>query len=290
MGALNGTSTFTINSVQILRLDPAIFAAVIRSVDLGLPIDAARIRDRVESTLGGGRLMVPLVEGELVVTGGQARLGNAAVHAQGADVVLTGSLRLADNLLDGQATLMGLDNAGAPEGTRPEIVIALKGPIEAPKRTLDVAALTNWLALRAVELQTKKIDALEAGKEPPAQPAPTPIPTPTPISTTPVDPTPQAETPPAAPAQAETSPSAPPQAALPPSTLPTASIRPRSSFRSRPVTHARPRLRPAAIPRRITRRNPPATTRTDPPGLAAPPLDLRPPMQLRAPGSNSARF
>jgi hypothetical protein len=49
----------------------------------------------------------------------------------------------------------------------------LKGPINAPKRTIDAAALANWLALRAVEQQAKKLDALE-GREaspPPAPPA-----------------------------------------------------------------------------------------------------------------------
>jgi large subunit ribosomal protein L24 len=51
------------------------------------------------------------------------------------------------------------------------VVIALKGPLEAPKRSVDVAALASWLALRAVELQSKKLDVLE-GREPVAVPTP----------------------------------------------------------------------------------------------------------------------
>ena len=34
-------------------------------------------------------------------------------------------------------------------------------PVEAPKRTLDVAALANWLALRAADEKTKRVDVLE---------------------------------------------------------------------------------------------------------------------------------
>ena len=48
-------------------------------------------------------------------------------------------------------------------------MISLKGPLEAPKRTIDVAALASWLALRAVEQQSKKLDVLE-GREPPPSP------------------------------------------------------------------------------------------------------------------------
>jgi large subunit ribosomal protein L24 len=167
IGALHGTGMFTLQDGQILRLDPATFAAVIRSVDLGLPVDATRIRDRVESTLASGRLAIPLVEGEVVIAGGQARLRNAVVHAQGADLALSAGVYLADSALDARATLKGPEDAGGPAGTRPEITIALKGPIEAPRRTLEVAALANWLALRTVEQQTKRIDALESGREAP---------------------------------------------------------------------------------------------------------------------------
>jgi AsmA-like C-terminal region len=167
VGALHGSGTFALQDGQILRLDPGTFAAVIHSVELGLPVDATRIRDRVESTLGSGRLVVPRAEGEILIAAGQARLNNAVVQATGAELALNGSLALADNMLDARATLRGPEDAGGPPGTRPEIVIALKGPLDAPKRTLDVATLANWLALRSVEQQAKKIDALESGREVP---------------------------------------------------------------------------------------------------------------------------
>ena len=34
-----------------------------------------------------------------------------------------------------------------------------------PQAPLEVASLANWLALRAVDQQTKKIDALESARE-----------------------------------------------------------------------------------------------------------------------------
>jgi hypothetical protein len=40
--------------------------------------------------------------------------------------------------------------------------MTLKGPLLAPKRTIDVSTLSGWLMLRSVERQAKQIDAIEA--------------------------------------------------------------------------------------------------------------------------------
>jgi large subunit ribosomal protein L24 len=93
-----------------------------------------------------------------------------ALRAQGADLTLGGSVNLLDGEIDTRLTLSG--TLAAPAGTKPEIGIALKGPIEAPKRTTDVAMLASWLAMRAVEQQAKKLDVLE-GRAPAAQPGST---------------------------------------------------------------------------------------------------------------------
>ena len=41
-------------------------------------------------------------------------------------------------------------------GTRPDIYIALNGPLAAPSRSVDVSALTGWLTLRAIEESGEK--------------------------------------------------------------------------------------------------------------------------------------
>jgi hypothetical protein len=98
-------------------------------------------------------------------------LSNPVVRAQRGDLAVSGSVNLAEAAIDARLTLFGAGGAGAPADTRPEIGIALKGPIDTPKRTIDVAALTSWLALRAVEQQSKKLDVLE-GRAPVPPPVP----------------------------------------------------------------------------------------------------------------------
>jgi len=169
-GSLNGSGTFTLENARLARLDPTAFAAVARAVDQGLPIDTVRVRDRIDAALARDSLAIALAEGAIAVSAGQARLSNLMVRAQDADLSLSGSVDLAAGAVDARLTLFGNGGPSAPANTRPEIAIALKGPIDAPKRTIEVAALASWLALRAVEQQSKKLDALE-GRAAPSAPA-----------------------------------------------------------------------------------------------------------------------
>jgi large subunit ribosomal protein L24 len=170
VGSLSGGGTFKLENARVVRLDPTAFDTVIRAVDQGLPIDAVRIRDRMDAALASGVLAVPLAEGTITIEAGQARLSGTTVRAQRADVAVSGGINLAEGALDARLTLSGAGGPGAPANTRPEVLVALKGPLDAPKRTVDVAALASWLALRAVEQQSKKLDVLE-GREPAVTPA-----------------------------------------------------------------------------------------------------------------------
>jgi large subunit ribosomal protein L24 len=172
VGSLAGSGSFTLENARAARLDPAAFDTVIRAVDQGLPIDAIKVRDRMDAALASGGLALTLAEGAIIIDAGQARLNNTVVRAQRGDLAVSGSVNLTEAALDARLTMFGAGGAGAPANTRPEIGIALKGPIDTPKRTIDVAALASWLALRAVEQQSKKLDVLEGrAPVPPSTPA-----------------------------------------------------------------------------------------------------------------------
>ena len=170
VGSLSGSGTFKLENARLARLDATAFDSVIRAVDRGLPIDAVRIRDRMDAALASGVLAVSLAEGEISIDAGQARLSNTSVRAQRADLAVSGGINLSQGALDARLTLLGAAGAGTSANSRPEVLIALKGPVDAPKRSIDVTALASWLALRAVEQQSKKLDVLES-RDPAARPA-----------------------------------------------------------------------------------------------------------------------
>jgi large subunit ribosomal protein L24 len=183
VGSLEGRGTFALENARLARLDPRVFDAVIRAVDQGLPIDANRLRERAEAALKGGALAIERAEGAIAISAGQARLANSVADAHGTELALNGSLGLTDGEIDTRLTLSGAPASAGPEGTRPQIIILLKGPFDAPTRSLDVSSLASWLALRAVEQQSKKLDVLESRESSAApitsdNPAPAPKPLP----------------------------------------------------------------------------------------------------------------
>jgi large subunit ribosomal protein L24 len=161
VGSLKGEGTFALRDGSVARFDPAAFDVVMRAVDQGLPIDTTRVGDRMEAALAAGGLPVSLAEGSITASMGQLRLVDPVVHAKGGEFAPAGSIDLTQSAIDARLILSGPSSTDASIGSRPDISVRLKGPIDAAKRTLDVNALANWLALRAVDQKARRVDALE---------------------------------------------------------------------------------------------------------------------------------
>jgi len=137
------------------------------------------------------------------------------------------------------------------------LTVMLKGPISAPKRSVDAAAFASWLALRAVEQQSKKLEALEG--RPPAAPSYVPAAAATANAnprTTPVQTAPALDAP--VPAAAPTEPDAPGA---------------RPAARTQPATPS------------VQKPKPVAPTAERAPALP-PPIDIRPAPAPRAVGTH----
>jgi large subunit ribosomal protein L24 len=158
IGSLHGQGKVTLSDAQIAGLDAHAFDVVTRAVDAGVPIETARVTDIVGKALDSGALKVKQAEGVLSIAAGQVRLARVKAASDDVDLDASGTLDLTDGKLDSRFILSGAANAS---GLRPDIYMALSGPIAEPQRSVDVAALTGWLTLRAVELQTQKVKALE---------------------------------------------------------------------------------------------------------------------------------
>ncbi|PWT85034.1 MAG: hypothetical protein C5B56_14645 [Proteobacteria bacterium] len=174
VGSMVGRGTFTLENSKVARLDPTAFRTVIRAVDQGLPIDTNRVRDRMDAALTSGVLTIVRGEGYVTVEDGLARFqSNPTLNAAtGTDLAVSASVNLADGDLDARLILTGAPGPGGPSSSKPPfVVVLLKGPVDAPKRTIDVTGFASWLALRAVEQQSKKLDVLE-GREQPSAPPP----------------------------------------------------------------------------------------------------------------------
>jgi uncharacterized protein involved in outer membrane biogenesis len=204
IGSLSGSGKFTLTDAQLAGLDPRAFDAVTHAVDQGLAIDAVRISDVVGKALQSGRLSVQRAEGTIAVSAGQARLTKFSADSRDAQLSLAGNLDLTAGSIDARLVLSGSNEQA---GARPDIFMALKGPVTAPAHNIDIAALTGWLTLRAVENQAKQLREIERASRQPSPPPPTPksgqlpkselaprsVPAPAPVGSVPL-PAPKSET------------------------------------------------------------------------------------------------
>jgi large subunit ribosomal protein L24 len=163
IGSLEGSINFTLEEGRLARLDPRAFDLAIHAVDEGLPVETSRLRERIELALASGALAVPRTEGAVTISAGQLRGSSSISGEHGSELSVSGRVDLTDADMEARLVLARAIASGGPNAP-PGIVVTLKGPIGAPLRSIDVAAFAGWLALRAVDQQTKKIDVLE-GRE-----------------------------------------------------------------------------------------------------------------------------
>jgi large subunit ribosomal protein L24 len=165
IGALHGSGTTTLTDGHFAAIDPAAFDAAIGATDQSGSIEVSKVRAVASVAMANGRLAVPHGDAALTITSGQVNLANVTLQGQdGAALSLNGVVDLGNAVIDARMTLSGRPPANALIRTRPELAITLKGPLAAPERALNASALTAWLTLRAAELQTRRLESIEANR------------------------------------------------------------------------------------------------------------------------------
>ena len=165
IGSLHGSGKIALRDAHFAGLDTAAFSAAIRASEDSAPLDAGKIRAAVNAAMDGGRLSIPHADADITMAGGQITIANAAMRAQdGATLSLAGTLDLKTEAIDAGVKLEQPPAANALIRLPPELTIAVKGPLAAPERTLDLSALMGWLTLRATEQQTRRLESIEANR------------------------------------------------------------------------------------------------------------------------------
>jgi hypothetical protein len=173
-GALSGSGSLTLQSARIAGLDPRAFDTAIRASDTGQATDDVKLRKIVESALSAGPLSVASAQIPFNIKDGRLRVGATTLDAEGARVVVSGGYDMAADQTDIRAALSSTTTGSK---TGPEIQIFAVGSPDALDRTVDVAALSSWLAVRAIDRETRRLDSIERGEvAPPALPASIPPP------------------------------------------------------------------------------------------------------------------
>jgi large subunit ribosomal protein L24 len=173
-GALSGSGTVTLEPARVAGLDPRAFYAAIRASDNGQATDDIRLRQIVEPALSAGALQVASAQVPFNIRDGRIRVGATTLDAEGARAIVSGGYDIPADQVD-LRVVFALTAAGS--GTsRPEIQMLAVGSPDGLDRTIDVTALSSWLAVRAIDRETRRLDSIERGDPPPALPASIPPP------------------------------------------------------------------------------------------------------------------
>jgi large subunit ribosomal protein L24 len=164
-GALSGSGTLTLESSRVAGLDPRAFDVAIRASDNGQATDDTRLRQIVEPVLSGGALSVASAQIPFNIRDGRIRVGATTLDAEGARAIISGGYDIPADQADIRASLAS--TATGSVTSRPEIQLFAVGSPDALDRTVDVAALSSWLAVRAIDRETRRLDSIERGDRPP---------------------------------------------------------------------------------------------------------------------------
>src|SRR4030081_909478 len=163
-GALSGSGTVMLESVSVAGLDPRAFDIAIRASDNGQATDDTRLRQIVEPILSAGALSVKSAQIPFNIRDGGLRVGATTLDADGARAVISGGYDIPADQADIRAVLAS--TAAGQAASRPEIQLFAAGTPDALDRTIDVATLSAWLAVRAIDRETRRLDSIERGEAP----------------------------------------------------------------------------------------------------------------------------
>jgi large subunit ribosomal protein L24 len=170
-GALSGSGTLTLESASIAGLNPRAFEVAIRASDSGQATNDVRLRQIVEPALSAGALSVKSAQIPFNIRDGRLRFSATTLDAEGARAIVSGGYDIPADQADIRAILASTTTGTAT--SHPEVQLFAAGSPDLLDRTVDVAALSSWLAVRAIDRETRRLDAIERGEPMPASiPAP----------------------------------------------------------------------------------------------------------------------
>ncbi|WP_148287829.1 AsmA-like C-terminal region-containing protein [Rhodopseudomonas sp. B29] len=168
MGALSGGGTLTLDHAELPGLGVKAFEVEIAAGDAGQAIDDRQLSAVVEPALANGKLALDNAQFPLSLSDGRLSIAATSLQSQGVRAVVAGGYDIPAGQADLRATLTMAD---AGPGAAPEIRIFAAGPPDHLVRTVDLSALSSWLAVRRIDRETKKLQALERQAAPASTPA-----------------------------------------------------------------------------------------------------------------------
>jgi large subunit ribosomal protein L24 len=166
--ALTGNGTVTLDQASVAGLDPRAFELALRAADIGQLTDDNKLRQVIDPVLSAGALSVASAQIPFIIRDGRLRVSATALEAQGARAIVSGGYDIPADQADIRASLSTTSTGNA--NSQPEISLFVVGTPDSLNRSVDVTSLSSWLAVRAIDRETRRLDAIARGEPAPSFP------------------------------------------------------------------------------------------------------------------------
>lgn len=161
---LAGGGDVRIDAASLPRLDPGAVARTLVRLVREDPVrsEAQQVRDALAPELDKAPWRIAQAASPLTLAAGSLRFGPLALAADSADAQIAGTLDLGTMTLEARGTLVARAAPPGWTGAPPTLGLAWRGPVAAPRRDIEVAALANGLATVSLTRELERIEAFEA--------------------------------------------------------------------------------------------------------------------------------
>jgi len=161
--AVGGSGEMKIAGLTVTKLNAGLLQPLLASADkIDGEITAAKVSPLVEGLIAGGPTTLGDVAIPFNISDGEIRLQNVAAGNTLAHLSGEARLHLADETLDARLSVGFAPGEEAMAGADPALRLGYVGTLAAPRRSLDVADMTNFLSLRAFERERRRVETLQA--------------------------------------------------------------------------------------------------------------------------------
>ena len=161
ISSLEGEGSFHARDGVLRGLDPDAFVEIVKAADAGIELAEDRVLDLFQGYLAAGALPYDNFEGVFTLNDGVISAKNVALKARDAGVRVSTLVDLHSMELDSEWMLMQGQSAEG-EGEVPPVTLIFAGPVDAPRRQLDVNALTGYLTVRRIEEDVRRLEEAQA--------------------------------------------------------------------------------------------------------------------------------
>lgn len=161
MSAVTGDGTFALSDVTVSGLGLNGFSRVLQASDAGLLGEEDDIEGAFADALSAGTMRIETADNPISLVGGVARASN--LYIEGDSTALRGGLTLdlSTGLVDADFSYSAIDGPGDVE-SMPSVGLSFAGALAVPERLLDVSQIGSFLNVRQLELEIRRVEALNA--------------------------------------------------------------------------------------------------------------------------------